>query len=190
MMTKVVEVQTKLPVLFGANDVAKLVDEARLAVRREAHHFSFVAVMRKAEKLRRRGVDDAGRVRILDLAQHLDRVSFTNGPHRRDEIAKAVDRQQRRAFKRRDKETTGEMCAMMLDVVKARAQLLFRHAKHARQLVFQIAHLRSVAEPIFDLRRARLATRVAANRIFLCRCADGSREIPTWSKSSSQYLPP
>src|SRR5689334_18651438 len=38
VMTKVVEVQTKLPTLLGANDLAKLLDEARLPVRCEAHH--------------------------------------------------------------------------------------------------------------------------------------------------------
>ena len=31
---------------------------------------------------------------------------------------------------------------------------------------------------------AWLATRVAANKIFLCKWADGSLEIPTWSRSS------
>jgi hypothetical protein len=37
-----------------------MVDEARLAVRREAHDLSFVAVMREAEKLSRGCVDDSG----------------------------------------------------------------------------------------------------------------------------------
>src|ERR1051326_5616965 len=92
VMAKVIEVQTKLPVLFGANDLAKLVDESRPAVRREAHHLAFVAVMRKAEKLCCRRVDDAGRVWILNLAKDVDRVSLTQRPHRRDEIAEAVDR--------------------------------------------------------------------------------------------------
>src|SRR5262245_16933315 len=99
-MTKVVEIQTKLPVLFGANDFAKLVNESWLAVRCQAHDFSFVAVMRKTEKLRGCGVNDAGRVRILDLAQNVDRVSFTERPHRRDEIAKTIDRQQRGVLER------------------------------------------------------------------------------------------
>src|SRR5215218_4555145 len=98
-MAKVVEVQTKPSVLFGANDLAKLVHESRLPVRRKTHHLSFVAVMRKTEKLCGSSVDNSGRVGILDLAQHLNRVPFTECPHRRDEIAKAVDRQQRRTFK-------------------------------------------------------------------------------------------
>src|ERR1043166_9334717 len=96
-MTKVVELQTKLPAFFGANDLAKLIDKTRLAIWRETHHLAFIAIMRKAEKLRRRGVNDARRMRVFDLAQHLDRVAFTEPPHRRDEIAEAVDGQQRRA---------------------------------------------------------------------------------------------
>src|SRR5690349_20736367 len=62
VMAKVIQVQTKLPALFGADDLAKLIDEPWPAVRRKAHHLALIAVMRKAEKLRRRGVDDAGRV--------------------------------------------------------------------------------------------------------------------------------
>ena len=73
---------------------------------------------------------------------------------------------------------------MMLDVVKARTQLFFRDAKHARKFVLHIAYFRGVAESILNLLSCKLRTRVAANRIFLCRCAEGSREIPTWSRSS------
>ena len=74
MMTKVIEVQAKLSARFSPNDVAKLFHEARLAIRREAHHLAFVAVVRKTEKLRRRRVNDAGRVRILNLVEHFDRL--------------------------------------------------------------------------------------------------------------------
>src|SRR6266699_5366281 len=91
MVTKIMKLQTELTVFLGANDVAKLVHESRPAKRSQAHDFPFVAVVRKAEKLRRGGVDDAGRMRILDLPQHLDRVPFSTGPHRGNEISKAVD---------------------------------------------------------------------------------------------------
>src|ERR1043165_2826090 len=91
-------------------------------------------------------------MRILDLAQHIDRVAIADAPHRRDEIAEAVDRQQRRAFEWRNKEAARKMGAMMLDVVKTRAQLLFRHTKHTREFVFQIPHSCRVAESILNLR--------------------------------------
>src|SRR5215213_6426777 len=150
-MAEVVKVQTKLSVLFGANDLAKLIHETRLTVRSETHHLSFVAVMRKPEKLCRSSVDNSGRVGILDLAQHLKRVPFTLCPHGRDEVAEAVDRQQCRAFKRRDEEATGKVCAVVFDVVKPRTQTFFRDAEHARQFILQVAHSRGVAEPILDL---------------------------------------
>src|SRR5690349_16787172 len=124
VMPEEIELETKLPALFGANDLAKLVDEARLAVRREAHHLSFIAVMWKPEELRRRGVNDARRVGILNLAQHLDRVALADAPHRRDEVAKAIDRKQRGALERRDEEAARQMRKMMFDVVKLRAQSL------------------------------------------------------------------
>src|ERR1044072_2572411 len=89
---------------------------------------------------------------ILNLAQHVDRVPFTHGPHGRDEISEAVDRQQRRTIKRRDKETARKMCAMMFDVVKASAQLFFGHIKTSRQFVFQISYSCCIAKPVLDLR--------------------------------------
>src|SRR5258706_14647477 len=58
VMAKVIEIQTKLPVLFSANDFTKLFDESRLPVRSQTHDLPFVAVMWKPEKLRRSRVDD------------------------------------------------------------------------------------------------------------------------------------
>src|SRR5262249_7734098 len=81
MMPEALEIQTKLSVVFGADDVTKLIDVAWLAVRRQAHHLAFVPVMRKAQKLRRGRIDDAGRVRVLDLAQNVDRLPCSLGPH-------------------------------------------------------------------------------------------------------------
>src|SRR5262245_25512851 len=43
------------------------------------------------------------------------------------------------------------MRAMVFDIVKARLQVLLRHIEQAGKLILQIAHLRRVAEPIFDL---------------------------------------
>src|SRR6478672_5531400 len=60
MMTKVIEVQTKLPAFFGAKDVAKFFDVARLAVGRQAHHLAFIAIMGKTDELRRRRIHDSG----------------------------------------------------------------------------------------------------------------------------------
>src|SRR5688572_27773777 len=58
MMAEVVQVKAKLAARLSPDDVAKLFDVTRLAIRRESHHLSFVAVMRKPEELRGGGVDD------------------------------------------------------------------------------------------------------------------------------------
>src|SRR5687767_10376432 len=60
MMPEVVEVKAKLAARLSPNDVAKLFDVTRLAIRRESHHLSFVAIMRKPEELGGGGVDDPG----------------------------------------------------------------------------------------------------------------------------------
>src|SRR5262249_18457334 len=59
-MPKIIQIQAEPVTALSANDVPKLFDESRLSMRREAHHFSFVAIMRKAEELRRGGVEDSG----------------------------------------------------------------------------------------------------------------------------------
>src|SRR5215207_8710432 len=154
MVAKVVEIQPKLSVFLRANDVAKLVDKTWPAIRREAHDLALVAVMRKSEKLRRSRVEDAGRVWILHLAQYVDRVVFACCPHRRDEISETVDRKQCCLFEWRHEEATGEMCTMMFDVVKTCSQVFLRHVEAARKFILQIAHFRSIAEPVFDLLEA------------------------------------
>ena len=59
-MAEVIKVQSKLSIFFGPDDLAKLFYEARFSIRRKPHDFAFVAVVRKAQELSRRGVDDSG----------------------------------------------------------------------------------------------------------------------------------
>ena len=150
-MPEVFQVQTKLTVGFGAHQIAELFDVTGLAIRREAHDFPFVAVIREAEKLCGRRVQDSERVRILDLAQHLDRIPFSHAPHGRDKIAKAIQRNQRRPGERRNEEGAGQMRAMMLDVVKRRSQFRFGNAESHSQFIFHITNFRCVTQAIGDL---------------------------------------
>src|ERR1043166_1028158 len=151
-MAKVIEVQTKLPARFGANDVAKFIHVTRLAVGGQSHHLAFVAVVRETDELCRGGIDDAGRVWVFNLVQHIDRVAIADGPHRRDKISEAVDRKQGGAIKGRYIKRTGEVRAMMFDVMKLSAQLRLRHTELLREIILQVAHLRRVAKTIFNLR--------------------------------------
>ena len=73
VVQKIIQVESKSRfVTVGADDVAKQLDEARLAVGREPHDLAFVAVVREADELCRRSVDDAGGVRVFDMVQDLE----------------------------------------------------------------------------------------------------------------------
>ena len=95
--------------------------EARLAVGRQAHHLVFVAVLREAEELRERGVEQAERVRELDAAADVDVVAAADAPHDAAEVAEPVDRDDRRFVERRGEERAGQMGAMVLDEMDAHA---------------------------------------------------------------------
>ena len=58
---------------FGRTSRCSSSEEARRAVRREAHHLALVAVAREAEPLRDRGVEDPERVREEHALEHLER---------------------------------------------------------------------------------------------------------------------
>src|ERR1700730_9144252 len=151
VVAEAIEIQTKLSIFFVANDLAKLIDKTRLAVRGKPHHFAFIAIMREADELRSGSVDYARGMRILDLAQHFDRVPFSLRPHGRDEIAEAIDGKQCRTLERRNKEGAGKMSSMVFDIVKLRSKAILSHAEGLRQIVFQIANLRCVSESILNL---------------------------------------
>jgi hypothetical protein len=93
-MGEVVEVEPALNVVthdLGSNDLAYSIREARLPVGGEAHHFVLVAVLRKAEELRERGIEDAEGVRKQDGALDLDLVALADAPHDAAEVAETVD---------------------------------------------------------------------------------------------------
>src|SRR5258708_29360140 len=90
-------------------------------------------------------------MRIFDLPQNFDRVPCTGPPHRRNEIAEPVDRKQRGAFKRRDEKRTGEMRAMVLDVMKLCAQVRRFCSQSLGEFIFQIMNPRRIAKTILDL---------------------------------------
>src|SRR5436190_12330064 len=162
-VAKIIQIEPKLPFLFSPNDVAKLSDEPRAPERRQPHHLSFVSIMRKTEKLRCRRIDNPERVRIFNLAQNLDRVPNAFAPHRRNEIAKAVEREQRRPFERRNEERTREMRPMMLNVMKPRAQSRVGNSERLRQISFQIAHLCRVPQTICELPRKPMSITIRSN---------------------------
>src|SRR5436305_12300369 len=72
-----------------ADEPPELVDVRTLAVRSEPHHLAFVAVVREAEPLRDRRVEEPERVREEHAAEHLELVTAAVREHRRREVAAA-----------------------------------------------------------------------------------------------------
>ncbi len=118
------EVEVELEdVALRTHDPPHLVEKARRAVRREAHHLALVAVLREAEPLGDRGVEDPERVREQDALEHAERGSAALREHRRGEVAEAVDGQDRGVLERRDEERARDVRLVVLDVVELGAHL-------------------------------------------------------------------
>ena len=66
---EILEIETKLAILFSLNDLAELLDETRSTVRRQTHDLAFIAVVWEAKKLCRRRIENTDRVWVLNLAQ-------------------------------------------------------------------------------------------------------------------------
>ena len=79
VMCEVVQIQAAL-ISLGADQAPHLFGKARLAISGEAHHLVFVAVLGKAEKLRKSGVEKAQRVRESDGAVDIEVVAFADCP--------------------------------------------------------------------------------------------------------------
>src|ERR1700730_1126407 len=104
-------------------NIAELLKVTGPPIRSEPHDFAFVSVVWKSQKLRRRGIDDACRMRIFHGAQNLDTVPIPAAPHRAEEVSKSVNREDRSAVEARYQETTGHMGLVVFDVVKSRPQV-------------------------------------------------------------------
>src|SRR6516165_1076795 len=109
MMEEVVAGEPEIhPAAIGPeHDLAKLVEELRLAIRSKPHDLVFIPVLEKAEELRERGVKNAERMGKNGRPHRLDSVTASNSPHRAGKVAEPVDRIKRRFFKGRDEEGTG-----------------------------------------------------------------------------------
>ena len=146
VMPEAVEVQPKAPALLQRHDLAHRVEIRRLAVRRQSHHLVFVAVVRKAEELRDRLVEDAERVRKIDALLDLDRGAAAHAPRRAGEVAEAVDGNDHRLRERRPVKGGRQMREVVLHRMRLAPERLSR--KRARQVRFDAFALALVADAI------------------------------------------
>ena len=119
----------------GAHDLAKFLEEFRLAIRGEAHHFVFIAKFPEAEILRQRRVVHAERMRERDFAEHLHARAFADRPHGARKIAEAVGGEHGGAFERRNEIRAGEVRGVVLDPMELRADTFGRHFKRRCQIL-------------------------------------------------------
>ena len=97
MMREVIEAQPE-SVPIRTHDIAKRFELFRLAIRREAHHFVFIAELQKAQVLRDGAIEEAQRMRKRDHPVDLHPAAFAGAPHGAREIPKAIRGKQCRSF--------------------------------------------------------------------------------------------
>src|SRR5271157_2637358 len=116
VMEEVVASQLEVhPTAVGRNhDPPELVQKFRLAVGGKSHHFVFVPVLREAQVLRERGIENSQRMRKRDRAHRLDLATAPHTPHRAGEVAESVKRKYRRLLERRHEKRAREMRPVML----------------------------------------------------------------------------
>src|SRR5438105_505601 len=122
MMSEIVQIQLELSTREENQNIAKTVEVARLAIRSQPHHLPLLAILAKAQILRRRGIKEAEAVRVLDPVPHLQAPTLAPTNHGAHKIAEAVNREQSRPFERRDEECARHVRLMVLHIVEHGAQ--------------------------------------------------------------------
>src|ERR1044071_5745078 len=114
-MPEILQVESIRSARLEPDDAAHRIEMRRLSVRREAHDFVLVAVMRKAQILGQRLIEDAERMRKKDLAVDGKRWSGACAPRAAGEIPEAVHRDDGRLAKGRDVKRRGQMRHVVFD---------------------------------------------------------------------------
>ena len=128
-MAKICEIELVGSIGSKPYDLSHGVHECRLAIGREAHDLVFVAVMRKAQILRQRLIEDAERMREIHASVDGDGLASADPPRSAGEVAEAVDRDDDGFGERRNMEGRGKMREMMLDPVHLAMKALSREAR-------------------------------------------------------------
>ena len=126
------------------------------AVRRQAHYFAFVPVLRVTDELADHRIETTQRVWEKDAIQHLDVVALTARHHRRDEITRAVIAEARRLLPRRAVIRAGDVRDVMFEMMFLKAKLRRLDVERLAQKGAHVAHgllALAKADEVQDLRR-------------------------------------
>src|SRR5262245_46874915 len=125
-MAKIGEIELKCAIRPEPNDLAHRLHEGRPAIGREAHNLVLVAVMRKAQILGQRLIEDAERMREIDPPTIGDVTALADAPGRAGEVPESIDRNDDGLRKWRNVESRGKMGQMMFNLVHLTAEELAR----------------------------------------------------------------
>src|SRR5947208_10156557 len=92
MMAEIIEVQLKPSIIHQPDDVAHRRHSRGCAIGRQAHYLVLVAIVREAEVLGQRLVEDAERMREVHPPFHSYVGPAADPPSGAAEVAEAVDR--------------------------------------------------------------------------------------------------
>ena len=114
-VTEARQVELERPIVADVNERSDLPRIPRLAVRREPHHFEFVAVLGKAEVLRDGQVQHAERVGKKHTPVDGDPCPVEHAPRGADEVAESVDRADGGVLEGTHVRGAGQVRRMVLD---------------------------------------------------------------------------
>ena len=126
--------------IAGPNDLADLVAIGVLAIRREAHHFAFVAILAVANELANHGVDAAQRVRQEHAIENFNLVAFATRHHRRNEIAGTVVAETRGFLPGRTVVRAGNVRDVVFEMMLLKMELCRADVESLRQQRANVAH--------------------------------------------------
>src|SRR5262245_22793522 len=125
-MAKISEIELIGPIGLESHDLAHSIHEFRLAVGCETHDLVFVNVMREAEILRQRLIQDAQRVWTVDPSIHRQSRPLAGTPGSAGKIAEAIDRNNDSFLEWRNMKGRRKMCQMMFNMVHLACERLAR----------------------------------------------------------------
>src|SRR5450755_1280261 len=111
-----------------------------LAVRRQAHHFAFIAILAVTDEFANHGVETAQRMRKEHTVENFDLIAFAPRHHRRNKIARAVVAEPSGLFPRRAVVRAGDVGDVVLEVMLLKTKLRGIDIQGLQQKGAHIAH--------------------------------------------------
>ncbi len=133
VMHEVLEPEPELQASLEVNQLSHLALQRRLPVGGEAHQLVLVPETREPEEVRERLIEVPQRMGVGDRTVDLQPGPLALAPHRRYEVAHAVERDARRLLEGGAEERARHVGAVVLDTVELGSELLGRNFQRLGQ---------------------------------------------------------